>query len=417
MAIRLVISVLLVVLIPLTVNAALPGFMLQRMGTLKGQAIVDGKPFGDSIVAFFLESKGLPPVSENMRRVPEFLGRTNAEGKFAIKLVAGNYYIAMLKREVGAAPGPPRAGEKYYFVADEKNNLRLFSITDKQEKDVGQVSGALPEVFDVLDELFGVEGVIVNSTTGAPYAGGVVMAKKALNIPRPDYISSRSTVDGKFKLYVAAGESYYLVARESIAGSRPRPGDYIGTYGVLLAEGNVGLMFGGGSPPPGVLEDGKQSAGRALTINGAKGEILSGIEIIVFPVPNPQEIKESLQGTAESPKFESGARLNKILFAYNSAEIATISFKELDKWASFLKGKPEVEVELSGHTDSSGSDEYNIELSSRRARAIAAYLINNGIDVLRIVAKGYGETLPVADNKTEAGRKINRRVEIKFINR
>ena len=113
-----IISVMLL-LMPITLNAALPGFMLKRMGTMRGQATVDGTPLANSLVAFFLESKGVPPVSQNMRRVPEFLSRTDGEGNFSVKLMAGSYYIGILKREAGAAPGPPREGEAYYFAGDE----------------------------------------------------------------------------------------------------------------------------------------------------------------------------------------------------------------------------------------------------------------------------------------------------------
>ncbi len=411
-----IITVLMVIL-PLTLNAALPGFMLKKMGTMKGQAIVDGEPLTNSLVAFFLEKKGLPPVSQNMRRVPEFLARTDVDGNFTVKLMAGKYYIGMLKREAGAAPGPPREGEEFYFAGDEQSGLEKYSIADQEEKDVGRVSGVPPDSFNVIGELFTVQGVVLNGVTRQPYGGSVIMAKTALNIPRPEYISPLVGPDGKFTMGLAAGRSYYLVARQTIAGSRPRPGDYIGTYGVLSAQGNVGLMFGGGAPPPGVKDDDKSDAGRALTVNGAKGEFLRGLEILVFPVPDPQAIKSSLQGTAGSPGLETGARMNNILFAFNSDVIEKSSTAELDKWIKFLKGRPDIRVELSGHTDSSGDDQFNMKLSRDRAKAIATYFINNNIDVLRIMAKGYGETMPVADNRTEAGRRKNRRVEIKFLKR
>jgi outer membrane protein OmpA-like peptidoglycan-associated protein len=165
------------------------------------------------------------------------------------------------------------------------------------------------------------------------------------------------------------------------------------------------------------MDDGKRNAGRALTVNGAKGEFLRGVETLVFPVPDPRAIKNSLQGTADSPGLETGAKLNNILFSLNSSIIEKSSNTELDKWVKFLKGRPEIRVELSGYTDSSGDDQFNMKLSMNRAKAIADYLVSKHIDGLRITTKGYGETMPVASNKTKAGRKKNRRVEIKFINR
>jgi outer membrane protein OmpA-like peptidoglycan-associated protein len=68
-------------------------------------------------------------------------------------------------------------------------------------------------------------------------------------------------------------------------------------------------------------------------------------------------------------------------------------------------------IQINGHTDSRGTDAYNQELSERRARAVVDYLVQNGIDPGRATSRGFGSTRPVADNQTEAGRQLNRRVE------
>ncbi|MFH2080332.1 MAG: OmpA family protein [Pseudomonadota bacterium] len=77
----------------------------------------------------------------------------------------------------------------------------------------------------------------------------------------------------------------------------------------------------------------------------------------------------------------------------------------LDKWGN-------VNIEVAGHTDSRGSDKYNMKLSQRRAEAVRNYLISKGIAADRLTAKGYGESQPVADNATDEGRFKNRRVEL-----
>ena len=77
----------------------------------------------------------------------------------------------------------------------------------------------------------------------------------------------------------------------------------------------------------------------------------------------------------------------------------------LDKWG-------DVNIEVAGHTDSRGSDEYNMKLSQRRAEAVRSYLVSKGIASDRLSAKGYGESQPVADNATDEGRFQNRRVEL-----
>lgn len=103
---------------------------------------------------------------------------------------------------------------------------------------------------------------------------------------------------------------------------------------------------------------------------------------------------------------------SKIHFAYNRAEILPSSHAVLDDIVRTIKGRPEIrQVRVEGHTDSHGADEYNQRLSEKRAQAVMQYLTNNGIPADQVTAVGMGETEPVADNATKAGRAQNRRVE------
>lgn len=99
-------------------------------------------------------------------------------------------------------------------------------------------------------------------------------------------------------------------------------------------------------------------------------------------------------------------------FALDSAELLDTVSERLDNVVSFLNTYPQAQVELTGHTDSSGPAAYNQKLSERRAQAVADYLVSGGIDPARISAKGMGEESPVADNSTPDGRMQNRRVEL-----
>ncbi len=108
-------------------------------------------------------------------------------------------------------------------------------------------------------------------------------------------------------------------------------------------------------------------------------------------------------------------QLNNIFFEYNKADLKSESFDELNKVVDFLKNKPTVEIEISGHTDDKGSDDYNMKLSQQRAESVVKYLTDKGIAASRLTAKGYGETNPIASNATEAGREQNRRVEFKIL--
>jgi outer membrane protein OmpA-like peptidoglycan-associated protein len=88
---------------------------------------------------------------------------------------------------------------------------------------------------------------------------------------------------------------------------------------------------------------------------------------------------------------------------------------ELDKVTAWLKDNPNINVEIDGHTDSYGSDAYNQKLSENRAKSVYDYFANHGVDAQRLSYKGYGESQPIADNATAAGRKQNRRVELKIV--
>ncbi|MTI22825.1 hypothetical protein E1176_17465 [Fulvivirga sp. RKSG066] len=104
-------------------------------------------------------------------------------------------------------------------------------------------------------------------------------------------------------------------------------------------------------------------------------------------------------------------RLNNIFFDFDKTTLKSESYVELDKVVEFLKNNPSLEIEIAGHTDDKGSDEYNLNLSQGRAQSVVDYLIGQGIDEFRLVARGYGETVPVATNTTDEGRATNRRVE------
>lgn len=104
-------------------------------------------------------------------------------------------------------------------------------------------------------------------------------------------------------------------------------------------------------------------------------------------------------------------RLKNIYFDFDKTTLKSESFVELNKVVSFLEDNKTVEIEISGHTDSKGSDVYNLNLSQGRSQAVVDYLVTQGIDRARLTAKGYGESKPIDSNDTEAGRSNNRRVE------
>ncbi len=100
-----------------------------------------------------------------------------------------------------------------------------------------------------------------------------------------------------------------------------------------------------------------------------------------------------------------------VYFDTNKAKIKRVSFRLLDDVARALKDNPKIEVEIQGHTDSQGNDAFNMKLSQRRAESVRTYLIKKGIASNRMIPKGYGENVPIADNRLSSGRAQNRRVE------
>jgi OOP family OmpA-OmpF porin len=128
------------------------------------------------------------------------------------------------------------------------------------------------------------------------------------------------------------------------------------------------------------------------------------------PVPAPAPTPEPAPApVVEKPDYN----FKNIQFEFNSGILKTEAYPILDKAAAEMKKDPSVKFALNGNSSAEGSDEHNMTLSVERANAVKTYLVNSGVNIDVLTAKGFGETKPIADNKTEEGRALNRRVEIK----
>lgn len=158
---------------------------------------------------------------------------------------------------------------------------------------------------------------------------------------------------------------------------------------------------------------------RTEKIIGAGLGGIAGAGIGAYMDKQERELRERTRGTdVEVTRQGDDLLLNipsGINFAYNSANVQPQFRATLDKVASVLADYRETYVDVYGHTDSTGSDSYNQDLSERRARSVADYLSSHGVQDARIATRGFGETQPIASNETEAGRAENRRVEIKIV--
>lgn len=145
----------------------------------------------------------------------------------------------------------------------------------------------------------------------------------------------------------------------------------------------------------------------------AKGYLFQSENFIIADTAGYDEvvIDIALEPVAVGNKI----RLNNIFFEYEKANLSSTSIAELNRVLKLMSDYPKLKIEISGHTDNVGSSDYNLKLSTRRAKAVADYLISKGVDSKRIKYVGYGFDKPVADNTTEEGRKLNRRSEIKII--
>lgn len=146
---------------------------------------------------------------------------------------------------------------------------------------------------------------------------------------------------------------------------------------------------------------------------------LDGIPDVTDKCPNEPETYNGYMdddGCPDERPIEESFILRGVSFASGSAALTRDSYPVLDQVIKSLTAYPEVKVEIAGYTDDVGKDDYNRELSQRRADAVRQYIVNAGISAERIAARGYGESSPVASNKTPAGRAENRRIEFHKLN-
>jgi outer membrane protein OmpA-like peptidoglycan-associated protein len=156
---------------------------------------------------------------------------------------------------------------------------------------------------------------------------------------------------------------------------------------------------------------------RALV--GAGLGAIAGGAVGAYQDRQEARLRAQLDGTGVSvTRIGDNITLNmpgNITFATNSADLNAAFFSVLDSVGLVVNEFNQTVIEVAGHTDSTGTDEYNQRLSERRAASVSAYLISRQVIRDRIIQIGLGESRPVADNTTESGRQQNRRVELTLV--
>ncbi|WP_415157790.1 OmpA family protein [Maritalea sp.] len=157
---------------------------------------------------------------------------------------------------------------------------------------------------------------------------------------------------------------------------------------------------------------------RTAALVGAGIGALTGTGVGIYMDKQEEELRAGLSDSGVTVTRNGNDIIlnmpSNITFGVDQDKVQPQFHDVLTSVATILQRYPKTLVDVYGHTDSSGSDQYNMDLSNRRAMSVANYVSNIGVDPRRIYVTGYGESQPIATNSTEAGKAANRRVEIKI---
>jgi outer membrane protein OmpA-like peptidoglycan-associated protein len=162
----------------------------------------------------------------------------------------------------------------------------------------------------------------------------------------------------------------------------------------------------------------KRNRAKGALIGAGIGTVAGGAVGAYMDVQE-SKLREQLAGSGVSVTRQGDEIVlnmpGNVTFATDSSEIRSDFYKVLNSVGLVLKEYEKTIIEVTGHTDSTGSDEYNQTLSQKRAGNVGNYLVGQGIMNQRVLSQGFGETMPIADNGTPAGRQQNRRVELRLV--
>jgi len=321
----------------------------------------------------------------------------------------------------------------FYFTMDAKGNI----FTSRANK---ALEGAQLDLYMLVPKTFGITlaGTVYNQNTNDP-----LQADVEIRLIDSDALQFRSDASGKFESKIPEVSGYAVSA--SLEGFLPAsqsvklPVLYSDTTihvdiplkpitKPLVLDGTVydqktnqqiparlELALKGNSLPAkkinaakGLYEQEIQKLGWYIITASAEG-YLNTIDSVWI---NDKEVTPVTKDIILQP-IEVGVtvRLKNIYFDFDKTTLKNESFTELDKVVEFLKQNSSVEIEISGHTDNKGSDDYNETLSQGRSEAVVTYIASKGIDSYRLTAHGYGESKPIDTNDSDDGRANNRRVE------
>jgi len=203
-----------------------------KVGTISGkwQPGAD-QPMVNGQVLLFNELSGPPPLPEMYWRVPDYIATIDSGGKFSVKAIPGNYYLGTIMRQKGNDMGPLLPGDSYFLSKDKQGSARSYNVKAGEDKDVGTLVGSTKYTGIAQSGATAIEGTVLDES-GKPVEGVLVFAfiNKELQ-GRPIFIAPRTGKDGKFRLGLSGGGTYYLKIRDIYGGGQPQTGQIMGFYG------------------------------------------------------------------------------------------------------------------------------------------------------------------------------------------
>ena len=338
---------------------------------------------------------------------------------------------------INMSPPINTAADEFYFCIDKTGNVFTSRANSTQDGGNLDIFKMIPKDIKVV-----VSGMVYNEKTREP-----LVADVALTPADSKVLSLKSSNVGKFETKIPEVSKYSV--RTTAQGYLPKDlsfdipplnGDTTLYIEVLLTPVAKKLILNGNvldvktnNPVTSKLDitlKGDRKTNFKIQAEGGKYEqVVPKIGWYMFTAS-----AEGYLNTTDSVELESEemtpvskdiylqpievgltVRLKNIYFDFDKTTLKKESFVELNKVVDFLKQNPSVEIEISGHTDSKGSDDYNLNLSQGRSQAVVDYIVSQGIDGYRLTAHGYGETKPIDTNDTEDGRANNRRVEFTVV--
>lgn len=321
----------------------------------------------------------------------------------------------------------------FYFTMDNAGNI----FTSRANK---ALEGAQLDLYMLVPKTFGITlaGNVYNQKTNDP-----LQANVEIRLIDQDALKLRSDASGKFESKISEVSGYALTA--SLEGFLPMSESFKlpvlyndTTINIdipltpiakqLILDGNVYDQKTNKQIPAKLDFVLRGNKGTSFKIDAIKGSYEYAIPELGWYVItassegylnavdsvwiNDKEVTPVTKDLVLQP-IEVGltVRLKNIYFDFDKTTLKNESFVELNKVVDFLKQNSSVEIEISGHTDNKGSDDYNLDLSQGRSQAVVDYVISQGIDSFRLTAHGYGELKPIDNNASDGGRANNRRVE------